>query len=391
MFVAGLLEDWKRKLEEGRQRRNSNGTSRRQDYESFLCHQKSIWTPPELFEKCCPRFLAAGGLSSPLHNHHHHHHHHHHHPVQRRSCKDDGRTSWSCPGGCNKIHPTITLFFDTQKECTVAILSFRLDPFTTYFDGLVKDGVAICKTPFYYELRGYVRENLYKLTKHQKQEQQENATTLFGSHLVNVAMGALRESDIAQRTVLEKKHRQKQQQKQQSHNNNTSTATTTTSIQSYDHLLLEKVLQICTLHRLGDDLDVMSIHCMKQTSTVFRQIAVPLAQQRMKQTQLKITPLVDGYNLSGYSVFRRRNNINNDDNSRRTVIEREHGTMVEYAIGPSYTFEHVNNENTSGKYHFEKKTKKEVIDDDDDEMIPHLPKRRKQSFRGPVRNYHLLI
>jgi hypothetical protein len=297
MFVTGLLEDWMRKLEESR-RRNKNCSDSQQDYATFLAGQRTLWTPPDLFDKCCPRFLAAGGDQESLY-----------HPVRRK----DG--SWSCPGGCNKVHPTITLFFDTQKVCSVAILSFRLDPFVTYFDSRVNDGSATCKTPFYYELQGYIRENLNKL-KHQ---------TIFGSHLVKVALGALRESDIVQRLVLEKRH---------CHQNHAT--------KSFDRL--EEVLQICHLHRLGDDLDVLSIHCMQRTNNVFRRVANSIAQQRMKGTQFSVTALVDGYFVSGYSVFRRNHT------EGRTVIDREHGAMVEYAVGPSFVFEQ--HDDTLGKFVF---------------------------------------
>jgi len=298
-----------RKLEEGRQRRREiHSLDRQRAYETFLLNQKSVWTPPELFEKCCPRFLGAGGDGQELF-----------HSIRRK----DG--TWSCPGGCNKIHPTITLFFDTEKLHSVAILSVPLDPFNKYFNSRVKDGSAVCKTPFYYELDGFVRSNLNKL-KEQK---------LFGNHLVKVAMGALRESDLAQSAALEKEHHKQCHAKR-----------------SFDRL--EEVLQICRLHRLGEDLDVLSIHCMQKTSRVFRRVATPIAEQRMRVCQFVVTPLVDGYFLSGYSVFRRHQGATN------TVVEREQGRMVEYAVSPSFLF-HQDTE-TPGRF-TARKNEKHLEDD----------------------------
>jgi hypothetical protein len=249
-----------------------------------------------LFEKCCPKFLAGGDQTS----------------FRSVRLKDG---NWSCPGGCNKVHPTITLFFDSEKSRTVAILSFRLNPFTTYFERRMKEGSAISKSPFYYELDGYVRENLHQLRE---------KNDLFGDHLVKAALGALKESDDAQRAVLEQAHRTRKH-----------------ATRSFE--MLEEVLQICRLHRLSEDLDVFSIHCMQKTNKMFRRIANPIAEQRMRDCQFVVKPLVDGHFISGYSVFRR---ARGNGTPRHTVIEREQGRMVEYAVCPSI----VCHEDSPGRY-----------------------------------------
>jgi hypothetical protein len=349
MFVAGLLNDWKRMLEEGRRRHHNE----RQDYEAFVAKQRSIWTPPDLFEKCCPRWLAGGDMNCRSDHQQRRHHHTQFSPnrngrspgVVYSALDDDFYVdssfvrlkdgNWTCPGGCHKIHPTITLYFECGvgglsskgqhhrikgDHKTVAILSSRLDPFTAYFDSRVADGSAVCKTPFYYELDGFLRENLHQL------RQQRH----FGSHLIEVAMGAMGQSDNAQRQHLEDDYR-----------SNRLHRTTRT----FDRL--EEVLEICRLHRLSEDLDVMSIYCMQRTSNTFRKIATPIAEERMRMCQLVVTPLVDGYYVAGYSVFRR------SDPDRPTVLEREHGRLVEYALGPQIVLKQ--DETDRGKFEPERK------------------------------------
>lgn len=302
MFVTGLLEDWMRKLEEGRRcRREQDLFNSPQRYQAFLESQKEIWTPPELFEKCCPRFLAGGNqrqLSQYMDN------------GDRQGNVEEFQSirlkdgTYTCKGGCHKAHPTITLFFDAEQNQTIAILSHRLDPFLQYLQHRVNEGTAVCKTPYYYELKGFVRENWNHAREHHN---------LFGRHLVKVATGALNESDNVQRAILEQQHRQRLQRQH-------------AGGQSFSFDQLEEVLNICSLYRLSDDLDVLSIEAMRQTSRMFRKVAIPMAQQRLKDTELVVTPMVDGFYVAGYSVFRRSNP------ARRTVTEREQGRQVEYAV-----------------------------------------------------------
>jgi hypothetical protein len=277
MFVTTVIDEWLKKLDPG-------GCNRRQEayeWDCFVERQQLIWTPPHLFDKCCPRWLATG---------------------KRFRQGDSGFQAigkeWSaCPGGCHKAHPSITLSFDSEQNLTVAAISHRLDPFTLYLDRLVQNDTARCKKPLYYELDGYIRENITKMRQNQG----------FGSHLVEVATGALEASDNAQRQHLEAV---------------VAATRKKNSTSYYDQL--EDVLEICRLHRLEDDLDVMSIYCMQRTSKSMGRIASRLAKQRMQKTKLVVSPLVDGCSLAGFSVFRR---ILHSD----TIVQTEHGRLVEYA------------------------------------------------------------
>ncbi|VEU36836.1 unnamed protein product [Pseudo-nitzschia multistriata] len=305
MFVTNLLADWW-----GRQESNRNVEQDGSTYKDFLDHQKTIWIPSELYEKCCPRFLVGG--------------------VSQRNKKGQ----FVCVGKCCKIHPTIMLYFDAAKSCTIATLSYRLDPFVRYLDRRVQDGSAVVKSPYYYELDGYVRDNLHRLRYQQR---------LFGGHFVKVAIGALKESDAAQSKLLEEAHLRQLMRRHRPCNlssnsfsdKESASACVALGIEPRSHQgveRLEMALEICRLWGLGDHLDVLSIDCMLKTSHFFRQLAVPMAEERVNDCEFVVTPLVDGHYTSGYSVFRR----GNDDQPR--IFEREHGRLVEYAVCPSVLY-----------------------------------------------------
>lgn len=182
------------------------------------------------------------------------------------------------PQTSSKYYP----FFDEERTITIAVLSHRLSPFTAILDGREKEGSAIRKSLLYYELQGYLRENLSQL-------QRNHERGGLGPHLVNVAMGALKKSDNVQKRKSEAAHQAHQQ-----------------AIVPFDRL--EEVLDIARLVRLGDDLDVMSIYSLRLASKSLGLIAARMARHRMQQTQLTVCPLVDGCSLSGgFSVFRRVN------------------------------------------------------------------------------------
>ncbi len=295
MFVASVLNEWLRQLGElGKDDRDCD-KSKGSTYDDFLRRQKDVWSPSNLYEKCCPRFLAGG--------------------VARRS--KGGQ--YVCCGGCQKLHPVVTLYFDAHKNCTVATLSYRLDPFTNYFNQCVKEGRGVWKSPLYCELKGFLRENLHRLWHHQR---------YFGGHLVKTAIGALEASDKAQKSRLEEAHLRRALRR---HGNTFKTEFGTTNAEtkpgSYqDFNKLEMVLEICRLWGLEANLDVLSIDCMLRTSHVFRKVAIPMAQKRLRECKLVVTPLVDGHVKSGYSVFRRA------DTNREKIVERESGRLVEYAV-----------------------------------------------------------
>lgn len=295
MFVTDILDDWLRR-------------SRNRKHE------------------ICDRFIAGGGKGG---NHR----------------QKNGK--WSCDGTacqCQKIHPEITLYFDKEKLCTVAIVSYHLDVFTKYFEQRINDGSAVYKSQFYYELTGFLRENLHHL-RHQDQQQ------LFGSHLVKVAIGALNESDSAQIIILEESrlrqhcrrhHCQRQCDDDHDTNNATDDETSSFTIDTIskssscykDLEKLELILEICSLWGIGDMLDVLSIHCMQKTENhVFKKFGRQFAEHRMKDCRFVVTPLVDGHFVSGYSVFRRAND------NQETVFEREQeGRIVEYAVCSSVEY-----------------------------------------------------
>jgi len=368
MFVTSLLGDWWRTLDHNRTVGNNNPTNRQDTststststhssntHEDFLEHQKKTWTPSELYEKCCPRFLA-GGVSEQTKN-------------GQFVCACS-----SCRRRCDKIHPIITLYFDANKKCTIATPSHRLDPFLRYLDRRVREKSAVAKSPYYYELDGFVRDNLHQL-RHQQR--------LFGNHLVKVALGALKESDAAQAALLEESHLRRHLRRHghghghrhrdchrsfppsdrcfddsaefaQSCSSSplmeieTKSPSSSSSSSSYyqDVERLETVLDICRLWGIGDHLDVLSIDCMLQTSRVFRKVAIPMAEQRVRDCQFVVTPLVDGHYATGYSVFRRANADNDNANDdRQKVFQREHDRLVEYAVCPSTVLLHCREEN----------------------------------------------
>jgi hypothetical protein len=298
-----MLDEWWRRLDqfsEVNQNHNDSNWRERNTYDEFLKCQKEIWTPSEVYDTCCSRFLAG--------------------VVARRN--KNGQ--FVCIGGCRKIHPTITLYFDEDKHRTIATLSCRLDPFKNYFDQLANEGSAVWKSPLYCELKGFLRENLYRL-RHQQR--------FFGGHLVQTAIGALKKSDAAQRSHLEKAHLRHYLERHRIHRVRYDNAINTREIAEspnyQDTEQLEIVLEICRLWGLGENLDVLSIDSMLRTSQVFRKVAVPMAEKRVKECKFLVTPLVDGHMISGCSVFRRA------DSNRQTIFEREGGRLVEYAVCPS--------------------------------------------------------
>mmetsp|Transcript_30515 Transcript_30515/g.74108 ORF Transcript_30515/g.74108 Transcript_30515/m.74108 type:complete len:653 (+) Transcript_30515:293-2251(+) len=397
MFVAGLVDELIRQIDQTRRRHGhghghshgrgpnsspdggSNGKGI-ETYHSFMARQKETWTPPDLFDKCCARWLAGGGGGRlfDFHDHHHHHHRYNSHDGTHQSHNNSSISSfdsllshstfgsssssssssttlpgssnyhhcrlkngrWTCNGGCNKLHPTITLFFDASNQKTLAVLSCRLDPFVKYFDSLVDMGVAACKTPYLYELDGYVRQNLHYMTSEQEYQQhqyrsskernnsskknnQHRPTPLFKGHLVKVAMGAIEESDAAHRDVLELEHHHRGGHICPLSNNSSQGP----SNQERWSELVDDVLDVCLLNDLEEHLDVLTLHCMTRTNTKLRTVATKIIEKRLSETEIVISPFVDGCYMAGYSVFRREQAL------RKTIIQREHGgRMIEYAV-----------------------------------------------------------
>ena len=308
MSVTSIFDEWWTKLDLFDHHDNGRDKVNGSAYGDFLRGQKNMWTPNQISERCCPEFLAGGASIR------------------------DKNGQFVCRAGCHKIHPIITLYFDREKQCTVATLSCRLDPFIDYFDQCVNEGNAVWKSPLYCELNGFLRENLHKLRHRQR---------FFGGHLVKTAIGALRDSDAAQRSLLEEAHlrqhlRRHCQGRFQCNNPvNTLFDSTRTNAKSRHYQEFEKfetVLEICRLWGLGDNLDVLSIYCMLRASRVFRKVAIPMAEKRVKECSFVVTPLVDGHLQSGYSVFSQA------DTNRRKIFEMEEGRLVEYAACSSILY-----------------------------------------------------
>jgi hypothetical protein len=177
--------------------------------------------------------------------------------------------------------PCVTLFFDGDKKITVAVLSERLDSLSMYFQCRVEQGTAYQRSPLYYEMDGYVRENWTKIGRQKG----------FGLHSVSIAVGSLKASDDAQRDELTTERHSRMRKTE-------------------DDELLEQALDIAFLHRLKDDLDVISISFMSQASKAFGRVASKLSRQRLLGTTLILRPFVDGISLNGYSNFVRSDATN---------------------------------------------------------------------------------
>ena len=315
MFEVDFVNEWWKRLNLSRIASHSHydrNIPNEDVYHDLLERQKDIWTPSELYEKCCPIFLAG---------------------VASRRTKNG---PFVCYIGCHRIHPTITLYFDADKNCTIAVLSCCLDPFKKFFDECVNEGNAVWISPLYCELNGFLRENFHRLQHQQR---------FFGGHLVKIAIGALDDSDAAQRTQLEEAHIQQHRRRHRRHrvqSNNRTSPFNTVSISSsfskasakcYEDIeRLEVVLEICRMWGLGECLDVFSIYCLLRTSRVFRKVGIPMAEKRVKECNFVITPLVDGHMTSGRSIFRRLNS------NRQTILQREEGHLVEYAVCSSIIY-----------------------------------------------------
>jgi len=210
--------------------------------------------------------------------------------------------------------PVATLFFDGDKKMTIAVLSRHVESLEVYFQCRVEQGTAYPRSPLYYELEGYIRENYTKICRHW----QKGCFGMTGDlDTVVLAVGSLEASDKAQRNELmeEREARLKQLHARNEHEEEEKNIVSLAR--------LEEVLEIARLHRLTDDLDVCSIYFMTTTSKLFGRIAARIVQDRLKETHLTLTPFIDGVTVSGYSTFAR-------EESNRLVKCTEQGRAVEY-------------------------------------------------------------
>lgn len=180
--------------------------------------------------------------------------------------------------------PAVTLFYDADKSLTVAVLSKAIEPLSVYFQCRVEQGSALQRSILYYELDGYIRENYSKIHRQSG----------FGPEAISVAVGSLEASDEAQKKKLEEERRAAMERLH--HNGENKRINDET---------FEKVMEIARLHRLNDDLDVLSVYFLRQVNTTCERIAQRIAQYQLSHTTLVLTPYVDGVALSGYSNFHR--------------------------------------------------------------------------------------
>jgi hypothetical protein len=211
--------------------------------------------------------------------------------------------------GLEKIEdqPFVTLFYDTVKKLTVAVLSPRTEPrLMLYLESRVSDGSAWQVSPLYFELEGYVRENRNQIRGNLSNKSES------GTKLVSIAIGSLEESDEAQRREMQE-----------------DLDAERASRDRVDDRTLEKGLALASQHRLQDDLDVLSIYSMCQASKLFARVALRMVCHRLASTKLSLTPFVDGVSLSGFSkVVRRDGSIPLE--SMSLARHNESGREIEY-------------------------------------------------------------
>lgn len=236
-------------------------TRNRDDFYSFLDQQRAIWTPRNVFNRCCAKWLADGNYT-----------------VWGDGYGDDYVDEYSfhngCNGNCGREHPRVVLSFDAERKSTIATISHQLDPFQRYFQERMNEDTAWIRDRSLYELNGFLRENDTKL----------RAQGHFGSHLVSIENGALEASDSAQREEDERPAKRPK----------------TTPVAAD---LLEKVMDIFLLEGRAQEFDLFSLYCMRQTSRLFRRIATQIATSRLKTANFHITPLVDGVEQYGDDKF----------------------------------------------------------------------------------------
>lgn len=203
----------------------------------------------------------------------------------------------------------MTLFYDTIKKLTVAVLSQRVDPFlTAYLEARLRAGSAYRVSPLYVELEGYIRENQCQIQQHLSESPDADVASV-----VSIAIGSLEQSDDAHRQEMEAELLQVRRDSQP----------------PVDGSTLDKVLEVACLHRLNEDLDVLTIYSMRRVSKSFARAAWRMSQCRLASTKLSLTPLVDGVSLSGFSKVLRRDGLVPLE-AMSLVKHTESGREIEY-------------------------------------------------------------
>lgn len=216
--------------------------------------QRKIWTPANIFETCCVRWLADG--------------------AEVLGYRDrDGR---GCSGGCGKAHPRVALDFRGGRA--VAVLSHELDPFVRYFDDLCDRGLARrspdddAPSGRRYHLKGFLHTHADEL----------KISSSFGTHLVKVSASALAASKRSHERQMECEEMEREAKRCK------------TRGPPADSDLLESALEVCYNHSLLNHLDLAEIAWMRLSCKTMAKVAARMASSRLQQIRLSYSVLVDG-------------------------------------------------------------------------------------------------
>ena len=212
----------------------------------------------------------------------------------------------------------ITLYFDSSNCQTIACLSRPCPVLQVYLQCRVAQNTAQARSPLYFQLDGYARPNWVQIQRqYQGFAANESSSTSLtvepGSSRaprtpITLALGALRDSDLAQ-------------QQEQAHQMKVSVARK--HQRSCSLQLFQQAMQICVLARLEDDLDVVSLDCWRRASTLCAQLAQPILEKRLSHA-LWAVPYVDGGVCAGQSRFVRKNGTNNDNDNNANANNSGH-------------------------------------------------------------------
>ena len=231
----------------------------RRKFAQLLEQGRQIWTPRNVFNTCCVKWLIDGRRSSDAY-------------------LDEYNPRNGC-SSCNRHHPVITLGFDCESNSTTATLSHPLDPFLNYFDKLVAEGKAQRCTSTVYKLDGYLRPNYTALESYSG----------FGRHLIKIEDGAMDVSDALQTTAIEEGERAKKRPRVNSNGVDEDD-------QKMPPDMTREVMDVVMNERLNADLqnDPLSLYCMRSVNKLFKNMAESIAAEKIKTLTLSITPLVNG-------------------------------------------------------------------------------------------------
>lgn len=277
--------------------------------------QRSVWTPPELYDTCCPKWIAHGPEMGV---------------TNRQIQAGVASSSRGCNGGCGKEHPRIMLQWRGKK--THATLSDALDPFVNYMEDLCQRGLAAKERPLVYAIDCFISEFLdqwktplpppppkpsnersVSATKPPPPKQNMEMTSklpssvpIFGIHLLRVPLADQDASKRAQwrhrglvRQRLENEQRQAKRLCRRQ--------------PPVDDALFTQALEVCVQSGLGQYLTIVDIAWMRLTlhPTMVR-VAARLAKARLNS--LKLSFQVLGCESLPHNPFRRRSTLDAREN-----------------------------------------------------------------------------